>query len=47
MPVVEDVSKLVQLTQSMLSKGLSEEEIQKVWGGNFLRLFQKTIDLAA
>ncbi len=43
-PVVPDVSQLVHLTRSMLVHGLSEEEVQKVWGGNFLRLFKQTID---
>lgn len=43
-PVVPDVSQLVYLTQSMLAHGLSEEDIQKVWGGNFLRLLQQVID---
>jgi membrane dipeptidase len=41
---VPDISKLVNLTQCMLAHGLTEEEIQKVWGGNFLRVLQQTID---
>jgi membrane dipeptidase len=43
-PVVPEVSQLVRLTHSMLAHGLSEVEIQKVWGGNFLRLLKKNID---
>jgi membrane dipeptidase len=43
-PVVPQVSDLVHLTRSMLAHGLSEKEIQQVWGGNFLRLLQQTID---
>lgn len=43
-PIVPDVSQLVHLTRSMLAHGLSEDDIQKVWGGNFMRLFQQTID---
>jgi len=43
-PIVPDVSQLVLLTQSMMAYGLSEEEIQKVWGGNFLRVLQQNID---
>ena len=43
-PLVPDVSQLVLLTQSMLAHGLSEEEIQKIWGGNFLRILQQNID---
>jgi microsomal dipeptidase-like Zn-dependent dipeptidase len=30
----------------MLAYGLTEAEIQKVWGGNFLRLLRKNIDPA-
>jgi membrane dipeptidase len=44
-PVVPEVSRLVHLTRAMLSYGLSEEEIGKVWGGNFLRLLRQNIDL--
>ncbi len=43
-PVVPEVSQLVHLTRSMMAHGLSEAEIQKVWGGNFLRVLRKTID---
>ena len=42
--VVGDVSQLVLLTQSMLAHGLSEPEVQQVWGGNFMRLLRETID---
>jgi len=45
-PVVPEVSQLVHLTRSMLAHGLSEDEIRKVWGGNFLRLMQKSIDVS-
>ena len=45
-PVVPEMSQLVRLTQSMLAYGLSEEEIRKVWGGNFLRLLRRNIDRA-
>jgi membrane dipeptidase len=43
-PIVPDVSQLVLLTQAMLARGLTEEEIRKFWGGNFLRVFSQTID---
>jgi membrane dipeptidase len=46
-PVVPEVSQLVHLTRSMMARGLSESEIRKVWGGNFLRLLQKNIDARA
>ena len=44
-PVVPEVSKLPLLTRSMLAHGMSEEEIRKVWGGNFMRVLKKTIDI--
>ncbi len=43
-PIVPDVSQLVHLTRAMLARGLTEEEIKKFWGGNFLRVLQQTID---
>jgi membrane dipeptidase len=43
-PIVPEVSQLVNLTRAMLARGLTEEEIKKVWGGNFLRVLQQTID---
>ena len=43
-PIVPDVSQLVLLTQAMLARGMTEEEIRKFWGGNFLRVLQHTID---
>jgi len=43
-PIVSDVSQLVHLTRAMLARGLTEEEIRKFWGGNFLRVLQHTID---
>ncbi|MFC1606469.1 dipeptidase [Candidatus Latescibacterota bacterium] len=43
-PIVPDVSQLVHLTRSMMAYGLSEEDIKKIWGGNFLRILQQNID---
>ena len=43
-PVVPEMSQLVHLTRSMLAHGMSEAEIRKVWGGNFLRLLRKNLD---
>jgi membrane dipeptidase len=42
-PIVES-SQLVNLTRAMLARGLTEKEIKKFWGGNLLRVMQKTID---
>jgi membrane dipeptidase len=41
---IPDGSQLVNLTRAMLSRGLTEEEIKKIWGGNFLRVLRQTID---
>ncbi len=43
-PIIPDVSQLVLLTQAMLARGMTEAEIEKFWGGNFLRVFRDTID---
>lgn len=40
---LEDVSKLPNITQTLLARGYSEGEIKKVLGGNFLRVFQKVL----
>lgn len=37
----EDVSQFPNITREMLQRGYTEEEIFKVWGGNFLRVFEK------
>ena len=36
---IEDVSKLPNLTQGLMDRGYSEENIKKILGGNFLRVF--------
>ena len=38
--IIPEVSQLVHLTRSMLAHSLSEDEIKKVCGGNFLRLMR-------
>lgn len=35
----EDVSQMPNITAEMLRRGYTEEEIGKVWGGNFFRVF--------
>ncbi len=45
-PVVPEMSRLVSLTQAMMSHGFTEEEIKLVWGGNFLRVLKANIDTA-
>jgi len=36
-----DVSEFPNITAEMLKRGYTEEEIQKVWGGNFFRVFKE------
>ncbi len=42
-----DVSQFPNITREMLRRGYTEEEIMKVWGGNFFRVFKKVEDSAA
>ncbi len=42
-PVVPEVSQLVNLTRAMMARGLTDDEIKKVWGGNMLRVFKKVV----
>ena len=36
-----DVSEFPNITREMLKRGYTEEEIIKVWGGNFFRVFKQ------
>ena len=40
---LEDSSKLPNLTGELVARGYSEDEIKKVLGGNFLRVFKKIL----
>ena len=42
-----DVSQMFHVTMETLRRGYSETRIRKIWGGNLMRVLQKTIDLAA
>lgn len=39
-----DVSQMPNITAEMLKRGYTEEEIAKVWGGNFLRVFAEVVE---
>ncbi len=41
-----DVSQMGNITLELVRRGYSEEEIRKIWGGNFIRVFKKTIAIA-
>ncbi len=42
----DDVSGMIHVTEELIRRGYTDREIEKIWGGNFLRVFQKAIDLA-
>jgi membrane dipeptidase len=42
----QDVSQMPNITREMVKRGYTEEEILKVWGGNFFRVFREVEALA-
>ncbi|WP_372751845.1 dipeptidase [Labilibaculum sp.] len=41
-----DVSQLKNITIELLKRNYSEEDITKIWGGNFMRVFKQVTDYA-
>lgn len=41
-----DVSELENITLELLRRGYTEEQIRKIWGGNFIRVFRKIQEVA-
>lgn len=41
-----DVSEMPNITKEMLNRDYTQEEINKVWGGNFFRVFKEVEELA-
>ena len=41
---LEDCSKMPNVTAELLSRGCSEEDIAKILGGNFMRVFREVCD---
>jgi membrane dipeptidase len=41
-----DVSELGNITVELVRRGYLEEQIRKIWGGNFMRVFRKAIEVA-
>ncbi len=37
----DDVSEMPHITEELLRRGYSEEDIQKIWGGNLMRVFRE------
>jgi membrane dipeptidase len=42
----EDVSQMYHITEELLRRGYSEAEIQKIWGGNIMRVFNQVIEVS-
>ncbi len=42
-PGLEDVSQMPNLTAGLLQRGYKEEEVKKIMGGNFMRVFREII----
>ena len=38
-----DVSEMKNITRELLARGYSEEDIEKIWSGNFFRVFNEVI----
>nr|WP_319400674.1 dipeptidase [uncultured Carboxylicivirga sp.] len=43
----QDVSDFPKITEELLRRGYSKEDINKIWGGNFLRVFKQVEEYAA
>lgn len=39
-----DISEIKNITIELVKRGYTEEEIVKIWGGNFMRVFSQVID---
>lgn len=42
----DDASEALNVTVGLLRRGYSQEDIEKIWGGNFLRVFREAASLA-
>ena len=42
----DDVSGMIHVTEELIRRGYTDKEIEKIWGGNFMRVFNKVKDLA-
>jgi membrane dipeptidase len=40
-----DVSEMGNITLELVRRGYTKEKISKIWGGNFIRVFRKVIDV--
>lgn len=42
----DDVSELPNITEELLRRGYSEEDIRKIWGANIMRVLRKVVEIA-
>lgn len=42
----DDVSDMPRITEELVRRGYSDEDIQKIWGGNLMRVFRKVENTA-
>lgn len=42
----DDVSDMPRITEELVRRGYSDEDIRKIWGGNLMRVFREVDDLA-
>ncbi|HOI44244.1 MAG TPA: dipeptidase, partial [Candidatus Aminicenantes bacterium] len=42
----EDVSGMIRVTEELLRRGYSEKQLEKIWSGNFMRVFRGVIEAA-
>lgn len=42
----DDASEMVHVTEELLRRGYTDREIEMIWGGNLLRVFQRVLDSA-
>ncbi|MDD8015474.1 MAG: dipeptidase [Acidobacteriota bacterium] len=42
----EDVSGMIRVTEELLRRGYSEKQLEKIWSGNFMRVFRRVIEAA-
>jgi membrane dipeptidase len=43
---IEDVSQMPNITQELLARGYTPDDIRKIWGGNLMRVFDRVIKVA-
>lgn len=42
----KNASQMIGITEELLKRGYTKEEIEKIWGGNLLRVFKKVREIA-